>query len=86
VSNKLIDGGPGCRYYNGYNMEVIRIGKIIKIGNSLAVVLPKNVAQELKFERGDLVTYAVYGENSIVIKKVTTEEIKQMKPEDSILM
>lgn len=54
---------------------------VIKVGNSLAVVLPKNITKELGIGRGDVITFAVYGENSVVVRKLTSDEIKQLQPE-----
>ena len=73
-------GGRGL-LYNDYNdMEYIRTTKIIKTGTSLCIVIPKNILDALKMERGDQVVFGILPDNTLAIRKVSTEELKAWKP------
>lgn len=41
------------------------IHRIIKIGDSLAVILPIHILRELNIQRGDLVRFEVYDDDTI---------------------
>jgi antitoxin component of MazEF toxin-antitoxin module len=56
-------------------MEYLRITKVIKTGTSLCVVIPKEILTALRIERGDQVAFGIHDENSLVIRKITQEEI-----------
>ena len=43
------------------------IHRIIKIGNSLAVVIPAHILRELNLQRGDFVRFEVHDESAIRI-------------------
>lgn len=54
--------------------------RVIKVGSSLGVVLPVAVCRTLGIARGDLVSFGVFEENTVVIRKVTPEQLKQLAP------
>jgi len=62
-------------------MENINTSKIIKVGNSLAVVIPVSILRGLKIERGDRVVFGVYNENTFAVRKVSSEELRKLKPD-----
>lgn len=45
------------------------VKKVIKHGNSLALVIPKEVCRHYDLKRGDFCVVSVDGENDIVIQK-----------------
>ena len=55
----------------------VKITKLIKVGDSLGVIIPKNILEALKWERGDQIVFGIYDEQNIIIKKVTNIELKQ---------
>lgn len=63
-------------------MEIARIGRVLKIGNSVGVVLPVELTRGLNIRRGDLVTFAVLSETGIVIRKLLDREVKALTPTD----
>lgn len=66
--------------YNDYNdMENIQITKIIKTGTSLCVVIPKNIRDALKMERGDQVVFGILDDQSLVIRKLSYEDLIKLK-------
>ncbi len=72
--------GRGCSYNDNNDMEYIRTTKVIKTGSSLCVVIPKTILDALKIERGDQVVFGIADENSLVIHKLTPEDLKIWKP------
>jgi antitoxin component of MazEF toxin-antitoxin module len=53
------------------------IHRIIKVGNSLAVVLPRTLARELDIKRGDLVVLGCVQEGVVYVRKADTKDISQ---------
>lgn len=68
-------GGRGLWYYNSYNMEQLHITKVIMVGNSLGVILPKNILDAINLQRGDQVYFLINEDSSITIKKINTIKI-----------
>ena len=64
-------------------MEQIRITKVIRTGTSLCVVIPKEILQALKIQRGDQVAFGIYDFNSLIIRKITSEEITKLNPRNN---
>ena len=75
--------GWGRVYTNDYNMENIKVGKVIKVGSSLAVVVPAQLARAMNLERGDQIVYAIFSKNQFVVRRLTDEELRAMKPYDT---
>ena len=61
-------------------MEELFTGKVIKVGSSLAVIIPKNICDALEFERGNHVAFAIYLYGNLCIRKLTDAQILQIKP------
>ena len=56
------------------------INKIIKDGKSKAIVLPANLARELDIQWGDYCLIFLYHDDYIVIKKMSEQEVLELKP------
>lgn len=63
-------------------MEYIRTTKIIKNGTSLAVVIPKEILTALNLQRGDQVSFFVYDLDTIVVRRVTQQDLLNLKPKN----
>lgn len=61
-------------------MEQITIQRVLKVGNSLAVILPVHVHRALGMKRGDNISFAVWQENEVVIRKLTDDDLQKLKP------
>jgi len=61
-------------------METLLVTKVIRVGTSLAVVIPKKIRVPLKIERGDYLVAAVYQDGAFVLGKPNAEAIKNLKP------
>lgn len=61
-------------------MENLIITKVMRVGTSLAVVIPVNILRALKIERGDQMAFGVYVEDVICIRKIQQEDLLKIKP------
>lgn len=58
------------------------MGKVVRVGNSEAVVIPANIRRALHIQRGDRVVFTVHSENEVVVRKVTPDEIRRLRIPD----
>lgn len=63
-------------------MENIKVGKVLKVGSSLAIVVPAELARALNIKRGDQIVYGGYSENQFFVRRLTDQELRAMKPRD----
>ncbi len=61
-------------------MENIKLGKVIKVGDSLAITIPVSILRGLKINRGDSVVIGVYDENTFAVRRVPAQELRDLKP------
>jgi len=66
-------------------MENIKVGKVIKVGSSLAIVVPAELARALDIKRGDQIVYAVFSENQFCVRRLTEQDLRAMKPQNITL-
>lgn len=66
--------------YTNHNMESIRIAKVVKVGNSIAVIIPSGFAKQLGIRRGDYFAFATYWPGIITMRLLSDEEITKLKP------
>lgn len=60
-------------------MEIMYVSKVIKIGNSLGLVVPIQILRANKMERGDMIVFGFQGTEQIFFRKISDEEIKRIK-------
>lgn len=65
-------------------MPNVRLQRVIKVGTSLAVVLPIDACRALNIKRGDPVSFGIFEENTIVIRRLTDADIKVLRPQQVI--
>jgi antitoxin component of MazEF toxin-antitoxin module len=65
-------------------MQSVFISKILRIGTSEGIVLPRNILNALKWERGDFVVFGFAGNEQIFIKRMTDEDMRKLKPSNFI--
>lgn len=61
-------------------MEILKAGQIIKVGNSLALIIPVDICRALKIERGDRFVFGIYGEDSLAARRITQQDLINLKP------
>jgi len=62
-------------------MKTLRVQKVVKVGNSCAVIIPSAIARALKIERGDQVTFGVFEDDVICVRKLQQEDIAKLRPQ-----
>lgn len=75
-------GGRGLYCNDSNYMENIILTKVTRTGNSLTIVIPKNVCTALNIQRGDQMSFGVYSDDVICIKKLTQRELQNLKPKN----
>jgi hypothetical protein len=63
-------------------MENIYITKIIRVGDSCAVIVPVPVLKGLKWQRGDFVVFGFLEGDRLFVKRISDLEIKNLKSND----
>lgn len=75
----FLQEGRGIEYHYNHDMEPIRITKIVRSGSSLAIVIPKEILQAVHLQRGDQIIVCPHSEGTIVLRKISNEEILKLK-------
>lgn len=52
------------------------IQRVVKVGNALAVIVPRDILRALKMQRGDLVTVSCIDPREIIIRRVSAEDVR----------
>ena len=60
-------------------MENLYVTKVLKIGNSLGVVIPKEILVGIHMQRGDYVVFSGLGLGRFTARHLTDIEIKELK-------
>jgi antitoxin component of MazEF toxin-antitoxin module len=60
-------------------MEAGKIQRVIKVGDSLAVVLPKYLTRALLIERGDAVMLSSVQTNEVRVRKLSEQALRDMR-------
>lgn len=61
-------------------MENIHITKLVRVGTSLGVIVPVEILRAVGLQRGDTLAFGTYEPNVVLFRKLSNEEIVQMKP------
>lgn len=61
-------------------MSNLIVSKVTKTGNSLTVVIPRNICNALSIQRGDQVSFGVYSDDVICIRKISQRDLLTLKP------
>lgn len=60
-------------------MDNLYTTKIVKVGTSRAVVIPSNILNGLRWERGDNVIFTFGYDDTLIIKKLDDDTIRRLK-------
>lgn len=75
----FLAGGHG-RYYNYNNyMETIYMTKLVKIGTSEGVVIPKEILNGYHWQRGDLLVFGFMANDQLFIRRLSNDELLRIK-------
>jgi antitoxin component of MazEF toxin-antitoxin module len=75
--------GASPRNYDNY-METFFTTKVVKIGSSVGLVIPRDILAACMWERGDRVVFSVIAGPTLVIRQLSEQEIRRLKPATDI--
>lgn len=55
--------------------------KVIKVGTSLGIIIPKSLLTDLNILRGDHVVFGLFSEGQFFVRKLSTNELRQLRPQ-----
>ena len=61
-------------------MEKLYTSKLIRLGTSLVITIPKAILRAQNFERGDTFIFGVYQDNTLLIKKLSSKQLSELRP------
>ena len=61
-------------------MQTVQLVKVLSVGSSIGIVIPAHIAKCFFIERGDHLAFAVYDEGVITLRKLSRDELLQIKP------
>lgn len=64
------------------HMEALYLTKLVKMGSSHGIIIPKQLLTGFKWERGDSLVFGLGVDNQLFIRRLSNEEIIKMKPHD----
>lgn len=65
-------------------METVFISKILKVGTSHGIILPREILNGYKWQRGDYVIFGFAGPDQLYIKRLTDIDMQKIKPQNII--
>lgn len=66
-------------------MEDIYTTKIIRVGNSKAVVIPRHILKANNWQKGDHIIFTFAGLECLILKRLTDTDIKRLKDVEYII-
>lgn len=86
MDNFVLAFPPGG-WYNGSNMDIERIVKIVKIGNGYGFIIPRSVMRDLNLKRGDHLGLVIADYDTMVAKrlKVVASDTLEVRGDDTLL-
>lgn len=62
------------------NMHTTHTAKIVRVGSSLGIIIPKFLLKQQNVDRGDTVVFGIYGERQFFFRVLTDKEIQAIIP------
>lgn len=83
--DKSFAGGRDRGYYDDYYMGEFHLTKLIKVGDSLGIVIPKNILRAYGWERGDTIAFVFASDDLLGVRRVSEKEMRILKGESTII-
>lgn len=61
-------------------MENIQTARVVKVGTSLALILPVAICRSMQLGRGDRFVFGIYDDNIFYARRLTTDDLRNIKP------
>lgn len=71
-------------YNKHYSMEELYTTKLRKVGDSQGIIVPVPILNGLNWKRGDRVLYTFGLNDTLIVKKIDDEIIRQIKREGGL--
>lgn len=71
----------GGEYNYNINMENVDITKVVKVGTSLGIIIPKHILTSCEIERGDHIVFGLFTEGQFFVRKLTEKELRHLRPQ-----
>lgn len=65
-------------------MERFYTTKVVKIGSSKGIIIPREILTALMWDRGDVVSFGVIAGPTLVVRQLTDLEIRRLRPTQEI--
>ena len=75
----------GVEYTTHKYMEQLYITKLVRVGTSTAVVVPKHILKLNNWERGDYIVFTFAGFESLILKRLNDREVRRIKDAESTI-
>lgn len=79
VEQPVDRGGREGVCYNSTNMAGPHIQKVVRVGNSNAVVIPAYLMRALDIQRGDAVVLSCVEEGIVSVRKVNEKDLHDLR-------
>ena len=60
-------------------MESLYITKVVRIGTSLGIIIPKNITKGINWQRGDTILFTDFGVGQLTARLLTSVEVNALK-------
>jgi len=64
------------------DIQSVFITKLQRNGNSLSIVIPREILKAFRWERGDMLIFGFAGVEQLFIKRITDKELQELKPKE----
>ena len=62
-------------------MEHVDITKVLKVGTSLGIIIPKRILTSCGIERGDHIVFGLFSEGQFFVRKLSQKELQHLRPQ-----
>lgn len=62
-------------------MENVDITKVVKVGTSLGIIIPKQILTSCEIQRGDHIVFGLFTEGQFFVRKLSEKELRHLRPQ-----
>lgn len=67
------------------SLEALHITKLVKVGTSFGIIIPKVISKAYGWERGDVLVYVFASDDTLSIRRLSDKEIRAIKDKERII-
>lgn len=80
-----MQGGGVNTYNNDMSRYVLRVTRLTKVGTSLGIIIPREIAKTYNWQRGDDLIYVFASDDTLSIRKLNDKEIRALQERDKVI-